>query len=134
MKVVLDTNVFISGIFWTGSCNRIVNYWREGKFALVTSLKIISELVKVLKDFKIQLSEVMIKEWVDYIVKNSIIVEPKEKFGIVVSDPKDNMFVEVAFVGKVDYVVSQDKHLLKLREFRGIKIVSPEEFLSLKKF
>ena len=130
MKVVLDTNVFISGIFWPGDFNKVINFWKDGKFKLITSLEMISELIKVLKDFKIQLPEDMIKEWIDLIVKNSIIVEAEEKFKVV-EDIKDNIFIEAAFAGKADYIVSQDNHLLKLSEFRGIKIVAPEEFLAI---
>ena len=128
MKSVLDTNIFISGIFWRGASNKVIINWKEGKFMLVTSLETISEIIKVLKDFKIRLSDDMIKEWVDLIVRNSIIVEPKEKIEIVKDDPKDNIFIETAVAGNVDYIISQDNHLLKLKEFRGIKIITPEEF------
>ena len=128
MKVVLDTNIFISGIFWKGSSDKVITNWREGKFTLVTSLEAVSEIIKVLKDFKIKLSDEMIKEWVDLIVRNSMIVEPKEKIDAVKDDPKDNIFIETAVAGNVDYIVSQDNHLLKLKEFRGIKIITPEEF------
>ena len=128
MKVVLDTNIFISGIFWKGSSNRVINNWREGKFILVTSLEAVSEIIKILKDFKIKLSDEMIKEWVDLIVRNSMIVEPKEKIVIVKDDPKDDIFIETAVAGNADYIVSQDNHLLKLKEFRKIKIITPEEF------
>ena len=128
MKVVLDTNIFISGIFWKGSSNKVITNWREEKFTLVTSLEAISEIIKVLKDFKIKLSDEMIKEWVDLIVRNSIIVEPKEKINIVKDDPKDNIFIETAVVGNADYIISQDNHLLKLKDFGGIKIITPEEF------
>ena len=129
MKVVLDTNVFVSGIFWTGSSNKIIISWKQGKFILITSLDTISEIKKVLRDFKIKLPEDMIKEWVDLIIKNSIIVHLKEKMDIVKDDPKDNMFVEAAIAGNADYIVSQDRHLLKLKEVRGIKIITPEEFI-----
>ena len=132
MKVVLDTNIFISGIFWKGSSNRIITNWKEGKFALIASLGTISEITKVLKDFKIRLPDEMIREWIDLIIRNSIIIEPKEKISIIKDDSKDNIFIETAVAGSVDYIVSQDNHLLKLREFRGIKIITPEEFLKLK--
>ena len=128
MKVVLDTNIFISGIFWKGSSNKVITKWKERKFTLVTSLEAISEIVKVLKDFKIRLSDDMIQEWTDLIVKNSIIVESKEKIDIVKDDPDDNKFLEAAVAGNADYIISQDNHLLKLKEFRRIKIITPEEF------
>ena len=133
MKIVLDTNVFISGIFWRGASNEVITNWMEGKFTLTTSLGAVSEIIKVLRDFKIKLSDDMIKEWVDLIIKNSIIVEPKEKIEAVKDDPKDNIFIETAVAGNVEYIVSQDNHLLKLKKFRGIKIITPEEFNSLLK-
>jgi len=76
----------------------------------------------------IKLSDEMIKEWVDLIVRNSIIVDPKEKIDVVKDDPKDDIFIETAVAGNVDYIISQYHHLLKLKEFRGIKIITPEEF------
>ena len=63
MKAVLDTNVFISGIFWMGESHKVVLAWKEGKFDLVTSPQAVSELVKILSDFKIRLPHDMIKEW-----------------------------------------------------------------------
>ncbi|MFH1210258.1 MAG: putative toxin-antitoxin system toxin component, PIN family [archaeon] len=131
MNVVLDTNVFISGIFWKGDCNRILNHWKDGKFTLISSLDILSEFTKVLKDFKIKLSDDLIKEWIELIVTNSIMIQSLEKLDIVKDDPKDNMFVETALTGKADYIITNDKHLLKLKEFRNIKIITPEEFLKI---
>ena len=128
MKVVLDTNVFISGIFWKGSSNKVITSWKEGKFTSVTSLEAVSEIIEVLKDFKIKLPDDMIKEWVELIIRNSIIVEPKERINIIKDDTKDNIFIEIAVAGNVDYIVSQDNHLLKLKEFGRIKIITPEEF------
>ncbi len=87
-----------------------------------------SVIIKVLKDFKIRLSGDMIKEWIDLIIRNSIIAEPKEKINMVKDDPKDNMFIETGVAGNADYIISQDNHLLKLKEFKGIKIITPEEF------
>ena len=81
----------------------------------------------------IKLSDDMIKEWIDLIIRNSIIVEPQERISIVKDDPKDNIFIETAAAGNADYIVSQDNHLLKLKEFRGIKIITPEEFNELLK-
>ena len=73
----------------------------------------------------------MIRKWIDLIVRNSIIVEPKERINIVKDDPKDNIFIETAVAGNVDYIISQDNHLLKLKEFRGIKIITPEDLINI---
>ena len=64
----------------------------------------------------------------ELIVRNSIVVEPEEKIRAVKDDPKDDIFIEAAVAGSADFIVSQDKEVLKLKEFRGIKIVTPEEF------
>src|SRR3989344_5896274 len=130
MKVVLDTNVFISGIFWEGNfCAKIIDLWREEKVTLVSSIELIEELVKTLKSFKIQMDESIIKSWRESIIKNSIMIEPTEKISVIKEDSGDNKFLETAVAGKVEYIISQDKHLLNLKEFREIKIVKPEEFL-----
>jgi len=130
MKVVLDTNVFISGIFWEGNfCAKIIDLWREEKVTLVSSIELIEELVKTLKGFKIQMDESIIKSWRESIIKNSIMIEPTEKISVIKEDSGDNKFLETAVAGKVEYIISQDKHLLNLKEFREIKIVKPEEFL-----
>jgi len=131
MKAVLDTNVFISGIFWQGFCNEIINLWKNEKFSLIVSGETLLELRKVLTDFKIQLPEELIKEWIELIISNSIFVEVHNHLDVVKDDPKDNTFIESALAGNADYIVSQENHLLKIKEFQGIKIISPEEFLSL---
>lgn len=133
MKVVLDTNIFISGIFWKGSSYDILCFWKEGKLTLATSLKCVSEIARVLNDFKIKLPENIIKEWIELIVQNSQIVEPEEKLDIIKDDTGDNIFIETAVASNAEYFISQDNHLLKLKEFRGIKIIKPDEFLEILK-
>ena len=132
MRVIIDTNVFISGIFWEGNfCSQIIEKWKNKKFELVSSIEILNELVKTLKDFKIRMPEDMIKEWRNLIIENSIIVEPTIKLNVVKEDSDDDKFIEAGITGKADFIISQDKHLLKLKEYLGIKIVSPEEALGL---
>ena len=130
MKIVLDTNVFISGIFWEGNfCSQIINKWKNRKFVLISSVSIIDEFVKTLRNFKIQMPEDMIEEWRKLIIDNSIIVESFEKIDFIKEDPDDNKFLEAAVSGNAEYIISQDKHLLKIKNYQGIKIISPEEFL-----
>lgn len=132
MKAVLDTNVFISGIFWEGNfCSQIIYKWRMDEFELVSSKEIIEELAKTLNNFKISMSEDKIQEWINLIIKNAIIVEPGEKIEIIKEDPSDNKFLEVALNGGADFIISQDQHLLKLRQYSNIKIIKPEEALEI---
>ena len=133
MKVVIDTNVFVSGIFWKGISNRIIIAWRARKFDLVNSLMNVEELIKILKFFKIDMSDEHIKEWVTLIVENSIIVDVVGKIKIVKDDPTDDKFIETALNGNADFIISQDRHLLDIKEFEGIKMVTPKEFLRILK-
>ena len=130
MRVVLDTNVFISGIYWTGSSEKILSSWMNKDFELVSSLPIIDELVRILMSFKVPLEPDDISWWESLILEKSVIVVPTKKINIV-SDPDDNKFIEAALEGKAEYIVSQDNHLLILKEYRGIKVLHPDEFLKV---
>ena len=77
-------------------------------------MEILDEFVKTLRNFKIQ---------------NSIIVEPTIKIDLIKDDLDDNKFLEAGVTGKVDLIISQDKHLLKLKEYGGMKLISPEKAL-----
>jgi len=68
---------------------------------------------------------------VEKIISISTIVEPLAKIEIIKEDIEDNIILECAKEGNADYIISQDKHLLKLRQFENIKIITPEEFLRL---
>ena len=133
IRVVLDTNIFISGIFWDGNyCSQIIDAWRAKRIILVSSIEIVQELVETLREFKIEMAEEMIKEWREMILKNSVIVVPAQRFDLVKNDPKDNIFFEVAVEGKAEYIISQDrKHVLSIPFFKGIKTIHPEDFVKL---
>ena len=130
MRIILDTNIFVSGIFWEGNfCSQIIEKWKGGRFNLVSSMEIIEELVKTLSDFKIQMPKEMIEEWKKLIIENSIIVEPTIRLDVVKEDPEDNKFIEAAIAGNADFIITQDKHLLKLKEYNGVKILRPEDVI-----
>ena len=131
MKVVLDTNIFVSGIHWSGSSEKILRAWMEGKFELVSSLPIIEEIIRVLTSFKIPLDADDISWWESLLLEKSLVVIPTEEVNIIKNDPDDNKFIEAALEAKTEYIVSQDKHLLVVKEYREIKIIPPEEFLRL---
>lgn len=133
MKITVDTNILISSTFWNGDSDMILKKVEDKEIELVLSKDIIDEFIGVL-DYKeiqdkIKNKNLEIRRTVEKIVSISTIVEPRQKFEVVKEDPKDNKIVECAFEGNVNYLVSQDNYLLKLKEFKGIKIITPEEFL-----
>jgi len=134
MRIVADTNVLVSAIFWKGDSDRIMGEVDKGKITLVLSEDIIRELLKVLDSDemlqKIRKKELRFQLTVEKIVSLAEIVAPDEKLDVVKDDPDDNIILECAKKGAVDFIVTNDNDLLKLREFNGIPIVTPGEFLS----
>ena len=136
MKVVLDTNVWLSGLFWQGKSSKIMELAEKEKIKIFLSKQIIFEIVNVLnKEAKFQKflkeREQKIKDLIRTILSIGNLIKIKSKVKIVEEDPSDNMVLEVALDGKVKYVVSYDKHLLNLKKFKGIRIIRPAKFLRL---
>jgi len=134
MRIVADTNILISATFWKGDSERIMRMVEKGKVTLVLSSEIIKEFIKVLRSDeilqKIRDKDLRFQLTVEKIVSLAEIVVPDEKLNVVKDDPDDNIVLECAEKGAVDFIITNDKHLLKLREFEGIPIVTPAEFLS----
>lgn len=135
MKVVLDTNVIISRFLSPlGSPARIFHLWQSGSFELLVSESILSEYKKVLSYDRIQRCHKMTAEdmtqAIDGFSQFSIVVPTGESL-TVSKDPDDNKFIECAFFGGADYIVSGDPHLLELIEYQGIQILTPRQFLHL---
>ncbi len=94
-------------------------------------MEIIDELIKTLLNFKIQMPKEMIYEWKNIIIENLIMVEPTIKINVIKDDLDDNKFLEAGITGNADLIISQDKHLLNLKEYQRIKIIRPDEAISL---
>ena len=137
MRITVDTNVLISATFWHGASETIINKVELNEIELILSQDTINEFVRVL-DYreirdKMSRNHLEMSRTVEKIVSISTIVEPKEKLDIVKDDPSDNKILECAKEGNVHYILSKDKHLLKLIQFGEIKIITPEDFLLLTK-
>ncbi|MBI4143817.1 putative toxin-antitoxin system toxin component, PIN family [Candidatus Woesearchaeota archaeon] len=135
MRIVLDTNVLVSGTYWSGSSFRILKMAMNEEFSLIISEKILDEYKKILysdelmaKTDEIQKARLSSTE---VLLVNSERVNPEYSFGIVTDDPDDDKFVYCAVEGKCDFLVSQDEHILKLKEYQRIRIVTPDEFLRI---
>ena len=133
IRVTVDTNVLVSATFWNGNSEAIIQKAERKELELVLSREIIEEFAKVL-DYselqdKIKKKNLEMKRTIAKIVSLSTIVEPERKLDVVKADPDDNKILEAAETGKVDAIISKDNHLLALHSFKGIRILSPEEFL-----
>ncbi|MFH0862231.1 MAG: putative toxin-antitoxin system toxin component, PIN family [Candidatus Altiarchaeota archaeon] len=115
VRVVLDTNVFVSGMFWSrGNPNRVLRKCLNREVTLLISQDILDELRGILiRERKFDLSEEDIEVHLELVSMNSELVQPEQKLDIVKDDPSDNKFLECAVAGKADYIVSGDRHLEK---------------------
>ena len=133
IKVALDTNVLVSGLLWEGIPNRLLTLIKQGKVTLHLSLEIVEELEAVLKRNKfsgrIQELETDVDELLSSLLALAEIYSVGGTIDVIKEDPDDNMFIACALHSGAEYIVSGDKHLLDLRSYHGIKIVSPKEFL-----
>lgn len=130
IKIVLDANVFISALFWKGAPYQMVQKIIKGEILNFTSPQILQEIKEKLL-IKFELPPEKVKEFLEIIVFNSKIIRPEKEVDIVRKDPKDNKIIECALGAKAPFIISGDKHLLEIKEYRGIRIISPKEFLSI---
>ncbi|MCG2769152.1 MAG: putative toxin-antitoxin system toxin component, PIN family [Chloroflexota bacterium] len=138
MRIVLDANVFVSGfISERGSPAKILAYWKEEKFDVVVSLAILQELERVLHYPRLQerysLPENDIQRFLRLLRRQAIEVEPSEKLSVITRDPTDDRYLECALAGEATVIVSGDRHLLDLGEYRGVQILSPAGFIAFLK-
>ena len=130
-KVVLDTNIFLSAIFFKGIPEVVVKLG-EGKFIqVITSNLLLLELEEKLIE-KFQQPEKRVKEILKKIKSLAQIIKISGKAKFRVKDPKDHIVIETALSSGSSYIVTGDHHLLNLEKFRDIKILTPRDFLKEK--
>ncbi len=134
LRVVLDTNVIISGVITDhGAPFQVLERWRNSEFAIITSEPILKEVERVLNYPKIKrkrhLTEGNIRDVMELLQKYGIVTPANITIETVPEDPTDNKFVVAAVEAGADYIVSGDRHLRDIGSYHGIRIVSPDEFL-----
>ena len=130
MRVVLDTNVLISALLFTGISSELVSLWQKGIIAVLLSREILDEYLRVLAYPKFQLSEAEIKGLIEEELLPYVqVIKPGTRVRVVKRDPSDNKFLECAVAGKADVLISGDKELLALRHYRQVRIHTPARFL-----
>jgi len=128
-RVVLDTNVYISAILFGGTPEKIRKLSKERKIELLISEAIIAEVAEVLRK-KFNWESWQISQIINDIRKTATLVIPHQTLSVVKKDEDDNRILECGVEGKAQYIISGDKrHLLSLKQYQGIKILSPANFL-----
>ena len=131
-RIVIDTSVFIRAVLFRGPTSRLVSLWQKGTISVLMSSAILKEYARALAYPKFKLTRTEIRgiieqELLPYVSP----VKVKSTLHVITQDPSDDKFLELAQEGKADYILSGDKHLLDLKTFHGIKIITPNELFAL---
>jgi len=130
LRVTADSNIYISALNFGGLPDKLLDLAREGAIQLVLSEAIVDEISRVLRE-KFGWAEGSIALAWERISDFTEQVKPERRIDVVREDPTDNRILECAEAGRCEYLVTGDKHLLKLGQFAATKIVKPAEFLEI---
>lgn len=130
MKLVLDTNTLVSAMGWDGPPARILRACRAGRFFLVTSPDLLEELTRVLTYPKLRLiaQHQDLPQILEWLHAPERVVLPRRRVQVVTIDPADDRVLEAAVEGHAEAIVSGDEHLLALKAFEGISILTATAF------
>ena len=130
IKLVLDSNVIISGIVFGGKPRKLLQHVIEGRLELYLSKEIINEVIEILRK-KFKYPHRMLLAVDNELASISIIVEPDIKVDFITEDEDDNKILECALSAECDYIVSGDHHLSSIKNYQSIEIKSISEFLDM---
>ncbi len=129
MRIVLDTNVLMSGIFFSGPPYRILQAWRDKKLELAVCLEILAEYRRVADRLRQRYRSIDISTLIDLVAVHSHVVQTAPLPKPVCDDPKDDMFLACALAAGTRIVVSGDRHLLTVSGWSGIQVLRPKAFV-----
>ena len=131
-KAVFDTNVYISALGFGGIPEQLLELATGPgrQFQLYTSHDILKEIMKVLGSDKFKFTKEEIADAISVIDDAADVVSPTVRLNII-KHKTDNRILECAVKARVDYIVSGDRHLLGLKEYKGIRSITPAQFLKI---
>jgi len=129
VKIILDTNVIVSGIFFSGPPYEILKAWRNGKFKIVVSQEILLEYQRIAEKLNQKFPMINIQPIIDLlIVKADLVIGPELPIQIS-KDPGDDKFISCALASNSKIIITGDKHLLNVNGYEGLEIIRPREFV-----
>ncbi len=131
MRVVFDTNVVASASFWRGTPFDCLAAWAQGRCEAAVSPPLLAEYHETIEELRLEYPKRQPVEWAEALSESARLVYPTDRVTGATGDPGDEMVLECALAAEADYIVTGDKkHLLPLKQFRDIPIISPADFLS----
>lgn len=130
MRIVPDTNVFISGVFFGGLPGRVLEAWRDGAVEVVISPEIIEEYVRVGERLAERFLGVDLGPVLELLAGSAILVAPKPLPEPISQDADDDKFLACALSGQAEYIVSGDRDFLEVSAHQGVIVQRPRDFVS----
>lgn len=130
IRIVLDTNVLMSGIFWSGSPSRILSAWYEKKVKLVISPEILDEYIRVGAILSKKYPSINTIPIIDLITIDSELCMATELEEPVSRDPDDDKFIALCLSTNCKIIVSGDNDLLEISGYRNIQVLKPTDFIN----
>lgn len=125
----MDTNVFVSGVFFSGPPYEILKAWQEGEFELVVSQEILDEYRRVGKILGEERPKIDLNPILNFVIEHAKVYKPAELKEPICEDPDDDKFFACALASGSKVIVSGDKHLLKVSGYERIEVLKPREFV-----
>ena len=135
LKIVADTNVLISSLIRRGKPHELILNIDGIGARLISSNALMTELTSILAEERIAkyITKNDAERFLTYIGRRTTLVKVRSRFKVVKDDQKDDLVLNTAYSGRADYIVSGDKHLLPLKEFKGIRIITVNEMFDILK-
>jgi uncharacterized protein len=135
MRIVLDTNIVVSrSISPDGPSAKLYTYWQAGAFDVVVSEAILNEYQQSLSKPRVRalhhFSDEEIEQTIEDFRELALVIEPTAQMDAA-EDVDDNKFLECAYSGNAEYIVSSDPHLLNLKVYQGIALLPPSVFVHM---
>jgi uncharacterized protein len=131
LKVCIDTNVFVSGVYWAGLPGQVIDLWVDDQFLLIVSVPILEEYREVLVRLGSRMSVDLSSTWISKISQKVTIITTPEQDKRWCRDEDDDKFINCAIRSRSYYLISGDKDILELKEKIPVEIVTPREFMKV---
>jgi len=129
VKLIIDTNVLVSGIFFSGPPYSILNAWRDEKISLIVSPEILEEYQRTGEKLSNKFPGIDLEHWIALIMLKAAIIDAPSLSESVCDDQDDDKFFALAIASNTKIITSGDKHLLDVSGYYGISVLKPREFV-----
>lgn len=129
IKAVYDANIYVSGLLYKGNPYKVFEAARTPLVKVFVSDSIVSEIYNALRSEYFNLSHFEAKRLIHRVLKRTELITPTQTVKVVKDDPDDNKYLECALTARAKCIVTGDQHLLDIKKFKSIKILSARSFL-----